>query len=383
MEKLDRLFFELLHVAIGSSQSLSSYADENEWKNLYAVFKKQAMLGVGYCGIMKLPKDQVPPIRVLAQWAHDAERIKTKNQALNAGCSKVSNWFGKSGFRVTILKGQSNLVNYPDDLFYYRTSGDIDLFALPVSEARLSEDTAAVKAKHGHLDAKPVISFVKRLCKSNGINCPQIRYHHIDFPLSKIPVELHFRYSYFNCPWHNHAFQKWCYEHRNDIVKTSVDQCEFLIPTAMFNAVYQLVHIYRHLFCEGIGLRQILDYYYVLKNVGAGDKENVYNTLCEFGMKRFAGAIMWILQEIFAMPKEQLICEPNEIAGRFVLDEVMMAGNFGKYDERNKNMKDASKAKRFFLLTQRNWRFLTQYPTEVVFDPWRRIEVWRMNKILK
>lgn len=37
-----------------------------------------------------------------------------------------------------------------------------------------------------------------------------------------------------------------------------------MIPTVEFNIIFQLTHIYSHLMNEGIGLRQLLDYYYVL-----------------------------------------------------------------------------------------------------------------------
>ncbi len=40
------------------------------------------------------------------------------------------------------------------------------------------------------------------------------------------------------------------------------------VPTPVFNAVYQLTHIYNHLFYEGIGLRQLLDYHYVMMSFG-------------------------------------------------------------------------------------------------------------------
>jgi hypothetical protein len=37
------------------------------------------------------------------------------------------------------------------------------------------------------------------------------------------------------------------------------------VPTAEFNAVFQMAHIMMHFFIEGIGLRHFVDYYYVLK----------------------------------------------------------------------------------------------------------------------
>ena len=37
-----------------------------------------------------------------------------------------------------------------------------------------------------------------------------------------------------------------------------------MIPTVEFNIIFQLTPIYSHLMNEGIGLRQLVDYYYVL-----------------------------------------------------------------------------------------------------------------------
>ena len=42
------------------------------------------------------------------------------------------------------------------------------------------------------------------------------------------------------------------------------EQGEIAIPTVEFNLIFQLTHIFSHLMNEGIGLRQLVDYYYVL-----------------------------------------------------------------------------------------------------------------------
>ena len=45
---------------------------------------------------------------------------------------------------------------------------------------------------------------------------------------------------------------------------------------------------------------------------------------------------MYIMQEVFGMPASRLIVPPNEKYGKFVLNEVLEAGNFGKHDARNR-----------------------------------------------
>ena len=39
---------------------------------------------------------------------------------------------------------------------------------------------------------------------------------------------------------------------------------DIAVPTTAFNVIYQLTHLYHHFFDEGIGMRQIIDYYYVV-----------------------------------------------------------------------------------------------------------------------
>ena len=54
------------------------------------------------------------------------------------------------------------------------------------------------------------------------------------------------------------------------------------IPTLSFNIVYQLYHLYHHYFYEDVGLRQIVDYYYVILNLELG----VWNCrLCDEELK--------------------------------------------------------------------------------------------------
>lgn len=182
----------------------------------------------------------------------------------------------------------------------------------------------------------------------------------------------------------------------------------FPIPTVSFNAVYQLCHIYRHLFNEGIGLRQLLDYYFVLENftqkcqarlcknndqsmgqwdegmgVSVKSKEEVMHTLSRFGMKKFAGAVMYVLQTVFAMPDVYLLCEADEREGRFLLDEIMQAGNFGKFDGRIKH--GGSQLSHAIEKTKHNLRLIGHYPSEVLWEPifrvyhwlWRKLELWR------
>lgn len=414
---IEIFFFELLQVAIGNRPSLSIVPDEEQWKELFALAKKQALVGICYAGILKLPKEQMPSQMFFLKWVGLATKIKEKNNYLNERCKEVCSHFTHDGFNCCILKGQGNLCNYPEDLRMFRNPGDIDVwvwtFSVPlkggssneifIPSTNLNEKGAYNKS---YTNKESVIRYVLQ-------NTPEaqrkavvndMRQHHIDYHYYKdTTVEVHFTPSYFQSPLKNGRLQRWFEEHEEDCHISSLG---FKVGSAGFNAVYQIVHVYKHLFNEGIGLRQLLDYYFVLRalHIEQGDFSDrtqsmahwaegmglsvpsnveIMHTLGRFGMKRFAGAVMWVLREVFAMPELYMICEPNEEVGRFLLDEIMMSGNFGKYDERNRRMQGASKLKRFFLLSQRNWHFFKQYPSEVFWDPFRRAYnvIWRKFKL--
>ena len=145
-------------------------------------------------------------------------------------------------------------------------------------------------------------------------------------------------------------------------------------PTLAFNRVYILVHIYRHLFHEGIGLRQLLDYYFVLhQGFTEEERTETMRTLRSLRMQGFTAAVMWVLQEVFAMDDRYLLTDPNEEEGRFLLSEIMLAGNFGHYDVRIKRSAKVTEWGLFCRRVGRNLRFLRSYPSEVLWSPFFKL----------
>lgn len=418
---IENLFFELLQVAIGTRQSLSKTPSASEWMELFDMAKKQALTAIAFAGMNRLKDTNAEQDVVGAsfgideisylKWLGLTAKVAQRNKAVTSACLRLSEEYMHDGLRCCVLKGQSNLQYYPESLKECRTAGDIDLWALPQTDFELPVGDSDGKGAHyERFDGIcGTIEYVLSQWRLNGSNPIEIRYHHIDSPdVDGVSVETHFRPMYMSSPLRNKRLQHWFDVHADQELKCSCIEGHFPTPSVGFDTVYQLTHIYRHLFSEGIGLRQLLDYYFVLRalHIAQGDfsdrtqcmahwaegmgisipsNTEIMHTLGRFGMKRFAGAVMWVLREVFTIPELYMICEPNEEAGRFLLDEIMMSGNFGKYDERNRQMQSASKLNRFFLLSQRNWRFFKQYPSEVFWDPfrraynviWRKLEMWR------
>ena len=242
MLKQQKIFFDFLRFCIGSAKEIPSSLKEADWKELYRIAQKQCLVGILFDGIQKLPPAEVGMKKgLLLQWMAESQMLEKANVRLNDAAIQVSEWFRKKGFRTCILKGQGNALMYPNP--YSRTPGDIDIWVE-------GED-------------KWVISFVRSISPHE-----KACYHHIEFPSYKgVEVEVHYRPSFLLCFWHDRKLQKYYERVKEEQFSHRVmlgEQGEIAIPTVGFNLIFQLTHIYAHLMNEGIGLRQLVDYYYVL-----------------------------------------------------------------------------------------------------------------------
>ena len=375
MLKQQKIFFDFLRFCIGSAKEIPGSLKEVDWKELYAIAKKQALLGVLFHGIRRLPKELAPEQKLLMQWMVMAEQIRKQNIRLFLDSVKVCKNFENKGFANCILKGQGNALLYPDP--YMRTPGDIDIY---LSGGR-----------------RKIMKYVDQVCPNQVM-----RYHHVDFPVMKTAIEVHFTPSYMFCPIHNRRMQKWVEEvmgeQCNHRVSLPDGYGEIHVPQVSFNVIYILSHLYRHIFTEGIGLRQLLDYYFVLvkwhtdlTNLTDSNKslpqmtqintdlDALRHKLKYLGLWKFAQAVMFVMKEVFGLSEDRMIAPMDEREGRFLLDEIMRGGNFGQYDDRMGSKVGESKIHRYFRMNLRNLRFVKHYPTEALSEPLFRtwFAVWK------
>lgn len=375
MLKQQKIFFDFLRFCIGSAKEIPGSLKEVDWKELYAIAKKQALLGVLFYGIQRLPKELAPEQKLLMQWMVMAEMIRKQNIRLFQDSVKVCQNFENEGFANCILKGQGNALLYPDP--YMRTPGDIDIY---LAGGR-----------------KRVMQYINKVCPNQVM-----RYHHVDFPVMKTAIEVHFTPSYMFFPIHNSRMQKWFKEvmgeQCNHRVSLPDGYGEIHVPQVSFNVIYILSHLYRHIFTEGVGLRQLLDYYFVLvkwhtdlTNLTDSNKslpqitqintdlDALRHKLKYLGLWKFAQAVMFVMKEVFGLSEDRMIAPMDEREGRFLLDEIMRGGNFGQYDDRMGSKVGESKIHRYFRMNLRNLRFVKHYPTEALSEPLFRtwFAVWK------
>lgn len=284
-----------------------------DWPALLTFAEKQAIKGI--CLPEDLP-DNLPK-DVLLQWIGEVQLIEQQNKLLNKRVAQLFGMLEKDGFQCCLLKGQGNAIMYPTPA--KRSPGDIDVWL--------------------NSKAETVYQYVKKKFTDEKES-----HKHIHFPVfDDVPVDMHFTPLRIYHPVHNRRLQQWLEEkkeeqmaHRLRLADTEVD---IAVPTHVFNSIYQLGHIMIHIEDEGIGLRQFVDYFYVLKALGAfsdDEKENIRRMWKSLGMWKLAKAVMWIEKEMLGLSDEYLLAAPNERTGRLLAKDILEGGNFGHSSEREK-----------------------------------------------
>ena len=329
-------FYQLLRLSMGLAEQENFEASADDWKWLHKEADRQSLTGVIYGAVAQLPANLRPPLELLLEWIGDAENIKHMNELLNQESARLTKLFGDAGRRTAILKGPANARLYPNPLT--RQPGDIDIW---VEGGR--DGVIALLRKLGLVDDGPLHEFDRP-------DRATISYHHVHLPDNDkgVSVEVHFRPTSGNLnPFTNRRMQRWLEEEikKSKAVQATppdsgAEEVTFNMPTIRFALVMQLSHIQHHFFDGGIGLRQICDYYMLLRHATDDDRRVVASQLKRFGLRYMAGAMMWVLGETLHLEPGLMLCEADAKRGRQLLDEIMAGGNFGKFNDRKKTDSD-------------------------------------------
>ena len=351
-----------LRYSLGDKADLSIVVAKIDWRQLYTFASNQAIIGICFDGIERLGNEYPNELKqnsigkdLLMTWMGAAQQIRRQNMKVNMVASKLYSMLREDGLRCCILKGQGNVLMYPN--VYSRNPGDIDVWV----NASREEITEYAKC-HFKLE-------------------DDIRFHHLETTMDGVPVELHFFPGIMNNPIYNARLQKW-FKRNADLQCSNVVSLpdgigEIAIPTTAFNVVYQLTHLYHHFFDEGIGMRQIIDYYYVvirdyllvINDESLGIRDTLQRELKHLGLWKFARAVMYVLHEALGLPEEKMIAPMDEKRGKLLLAEILNGGNFGRHFAKYGHFTQQGMAKKYFLKIWRNMHFVRYYPAEALCEP--------------
>lgn len=249
---MNQLFFELIRVAIGTQESLSRLPKAGEWGELYKMAKKQSLVGVCFAALQRLGADADEGFARIGMsemlyltWMGMTAKIQQKNQTVDEQCAELQAKLSADGMRSSILKGQGVGQLYGEHLRGLRQSGDIDIYV----DCGMEKALAYARENFGDVEYDYINAHV---------HCYE-----------DTEVELHWRAQALTNVFANRRLQEWLKENQEILFggKANLKLSETLIvtPSAEFNAFYILLHCYHHMFESGLGLRQLMDYYVVLR----------------------------------------------------------------------------------------------------------------------
>jgi len=367
-------FRKLLLISMGREASFEKAPSPKTWEHLFKTSVYQTLVGILNVGVHRLPSEQLPPEALLEKWDKLTEKVEKIYWQHERQVAELEGILRQKGLQGCLLKGTGLARLYPTP--GRRQSGDIDVWVPGPRKAVLK----AFSDDYG------VHEVLYQECK-------------VDIFDDTI-VEVHFHPSKMSNPFLNARLQRWFRTHSpftsspaqpsaHPSAVASQDSpseppsphpsAALVYPDAEFNAVFCMAHMYRHYIVGGLGLRQMMDYYYVLRELPAARRGPAMQTLKRLGMGRFAAAMMLALQYNFGLEDEYLLCEPDRKRGPKLINDTFRMGNFGVLDSRNRGHDRESALARFIRKNRRSFSNLRWYPREVLWAPFSRIAqyLWR------
>lgn len=348
--------YKILNIYLGNQQALEAPLSEQEWLDLYECAKKQSVLGLVQAVADMLPLEQKPPRKVKIRLALISEKIQAANQNVDSNAKALYTIMKGLGRRCCLLKGQGIAQLYPTPNL--RQSGDIDMWV--------------------EGDRKSVLELVRSKWPVG-----EISYHHCDTRIfdDKTKVEIHFTPTWMNNPFHNKILQKYFATRANEEFSNYFLDLQYAKSTSEFNTIFCLVHLYRHVLFEGVGLRQMIDYLFVLRNSSTEDRQLARELVNKLKMTRFTAAVMYYLKEYFGLEDKYILVKPSEKYGKFLVKEIERSGNFGQYDPENKTLGEKNSFKKGFYRLTHLLTFIRISPSEVLWGPVFKIwqKCWKFS----
>lgn len=358
------IYLEFLRYSLNDNMPVPSSIEKINQQGLLEFAKEQAIVGI-YARRILFANEKLsecnwqgnkPDEDEVMEWMGEVAKLRKRNHLLFEKSAEITKTFQDEDFERCILKGQGNALHYPvPDL---RTSGDIDIWVWQQNgEDQSSHEVIGNYVRKSFPDAK-------------------MMYLHIDYPIfNNVPVEVHIYPSILNNPFRNKKLQRY-FNNQKEIVanhivtyKSDKDTFSFPAPTDSFNRIFELCHIMHHEFDEGIGLRQLIDYYYLLRR-GFTEEERRQDCklLSSFGMYHFTSAVMYIMKKVLSLEDKYLLIPPEEKTGRLLLRDIIRGGNFGKYNKSFVHDGKDINLKRNFYKTFHNLSLVRYYPGEALWE---------------
>ncbi len=331
----------------GEAPALPLFEGDVDWREIYSLSASQTIVSIVTDGISNIPDHLKPRIEDLEPFLADTLAVEMRNGQMDRFLVNIMDNLENRGFTPVLLKGQGLAVNYP--VPSHRQCGDIDLLA-PVSEYR--EQVGLLAAKAGRVDGE------------------YSEILHQGMMFGNIEVEVHGSIRTIFSPSLDRkldAALERLFRDR-DFSEVTIEGRGIRVPGDVFNAVYIFLHMFRHYFSGGVGLRQITDWArFIHSKRNSLDREKLKAVLEDLGLMGAWKVFGAFAVEYLAIPEESVPfyspCGKRRLER--ILAFVFKCGNFGANEStvREDEPYFIRKLHSFFLLDVHDkLRHFTEFP---------------------
>lgn len=308
-------YIEFLRFSLDPKDTQVPNLVDYDWEGLLHFSRAMRIAGVVWQGIEKLGKNNPdgPSVEVLQTWKEVVEGIRNYSHSADGTTRVIYQNIRQHGFRAVILKGQGTAMNYPD--WSLRMPGDIDVW---LQKEGMADFQTASERRHN-------IEEIRKYCEKFTNNVSVDSTHVAKQIVGEILVDIHHRPTNFKNPFYNARMQKYFRSQAprqfGNIVHLP-NGAIFGKPTNDFCMVYQICHIFKSIKDIGLGLRRLIDYYYLLRVSTREEREKAASVLKKLGMKKLAQAVVWIEIEKFGLDPQYVVLPPDERRGKILYDII-------------------------------------------------------------
>ena len=306
------LFLSLLSAAIwGEKPDASAFAEAN-WKQIFRLADTQTVPSLIVDGMGMLPPESLRmSLDDKLSRLGKMQRMECVNSLHRSVIVKIDKALKAEGIQAVFMKGQTTALRYPNPL--HRTPGDIDF----VVSAEDFDKTMAVMEKIGKVDY--------------GL----VHEHHGMAWVDGVTVEPHYKVHNYQRPSTDRAMQEmFASVFPDGLASADMDGYQVPIFPPTFESVFLISHMVNHVYEEGLGLRQVIDYAMFLH--ACADKIDWVKHdeyLHKMRMERAWRIFTCICVKYLGLPLPSQV-EPfshREILwSERMMDDIMRVGNFGR-----------------------------------------------------
>lgn len=310
---IQEAFFSLVRAGLWGTPaeaSLFQGLTPHQWQELHRLAHTQSLLAIVFDGIETLPAELRPPRPLYLKWGALTIQVEQANDRINNMVVRINSLYTDAGLNPVLLKGQGMAACYRNPR--HRQCGDIDVYL----------------GKDGQQKGNGL------LIKAGAHGTGEETYKHASYDLDGIHIENHRLINRMHNPIANHRFERLVSEWYPQGAERHTGMPT---PPPNFNAIYILLHAFEHFLSSGIGLRQLCDWCCLFHKYRTDiNPDRFVSDLRRLGLLNAARAFGYVAVSRLGLPAEYLPFDTSGYRqqGERLMDEILITGNFGKYDRR-------------------------------------------------